>query len=166
MHMPKAYEKKSQAEVCDLFSMRRVVGRSFGVGSSMIPPSEFEKPHKPAKPTDLEQFGMIAYVVAVAVATVAATTLGGALAFSTPELAINIVARVGVSCENLYRVDVAGPRSSGQCPQGALGCSTDGMPKSVNNTVLALGSSVDDFHLGVAARGLGDGRRSPMSKGS
>ena len=38
------------------------------------------------------------------------------------------------------------------------------MPKSVNKTVLALGSRVDDSDAGVAGHGLGDGRMSPMSQ--
>ena len=57
--------------------VRRVVVRSSGRGSSkrawMQPPIVLEQQHKPAKPTVAEQFGMIASVVAVAVASVAAT---------------------------------------------------------------------------------------------
>ena len=38
------------------------------------------------------------------------------------------------------------------------------MPKSVNKTVLAPGSRADASDSGVAAHGLGDNTRSPMSK--
>ena len=38
------------------------------------------------------------------------------------------------------------------------------MPKSVNKTILALGGRADDSDSGVAALGLGDSRRSPISK--
>ena len=42
----------------------------------MKPPSEVEMPHKPAKLPVVEQLGLIAFVVAVAAATVAATAWG------------------------------------------------------------------------------------------
>ena len=114
----------------------------------MKPPSAVEQPDKPAKPTVVEQLGIIAVVGAVAAATVAATALGGALAPSTPELASNLVARVGDSGEKpLSRVDVQGLGSSGQCLRGALGCSTYRMPKSVNASILALGGGAADFRL-------------------
>ena len=45
----------------------------------------------PAKPMVVAHVRMIAYVVAVAVATVAATALGGSLAHSTPELVITLL---------------------------------------------------------------------------
>ena len=38
------------------------------------------------------------------------------------------------------------------------------MPKSVNKTVLAPGGSADDSDSGAAVHGLGDNKRSPMSK--
>ena len=66
------------------------------------PPSEVENPHKPTKPMVVKYLGMIAYVDAVASATVAAPALGGSHAPSTPELAINLVARVGDSGEKPY----------------------------------------------------------------
>ena len=47
---------------------------------------------------------------------------------------------------------------------GALGGLTDRMPKSVNTTILAPSGRADDSDSGVAAHGLGDSRRSPMSK--
>ena len=50
----------------------------------MKPPSEVENPHKPARPTDVEQLGMIVFVPAVAVANVATTALGRALARFDP----------------------------------------------------------------------------------
>ena len=80
----------------------------------MKPPSEVEKPHTPAKPANpmvVEQLGLIAYVVDVAAAADAATALGGSLEPSTPELAINHVARVGVAGEKPSRVDVECLRS-------------------------------------------------------
>ena len=54
---------------------------------------------------------------------------------------------------------MASPRYSGQRPWGALGCSTYGMPKSVNKTVLAPGVRADDAESSVAIRGLVERRR-------
>ena len=65
----------------------------------MKPRSEVDKPHQPANPTVVEQVSLIASVAAVAAATEASTDLGGARAPSTPELAIQIVSRVGASGE-------------------------------------------------------------------
>ncbi len=58
------------------------------------PPSEVEKPRKPAMTTFAGQLGMLAFVVAVASATVAPIVVGGSHVLSTPELPINLVARV------------------------------------------------------------------------
>ena len=117
--------------------------------------------------------------MAVAAATDCATAFGGAVALgakaeaakpqdvlpalSTPEPA-NPDARVSDSGEKPPRVDVAGPRSSGQRPWGARGYSTDGMPKSVNNKVLATGSRDYDSDSGVAVHCLGDSTSRPMAK--
>ena len=79
--------------------------------------------------TVVEQFGMIASVVAVAVATVAARALGGALALFNPRASQQPCCEGGDSGDKASRVDVEGPMYSGQCPCGALGDESDGNAK-------------------------------------
>ena len=168
-------KEKTSEEDARTMIWRRVVARSSGRGSSKKawtkPPSEVVKPRTPAKPRVAEQIGLIASVVANAAATACETAWGGAAttacatalggpAPSTQEPA-NPVLRVSASGEKPPRVDVAGPRSLGQRPWGGPG--SDGRPKSVNQKGLAPGSKADASDSGVAAHGLGDSTRSPMS---
>ena len=150
-------------------SMRRVVVRSSGIGSSkrawMQPPSEVEHPQA-------EQANRLCAITSDCICRCRCNchccnnnTNVGAPAASTPEPAINPGARVGDSSGKPSGADVEGPRYYGQCPWGALGGSTYGMPKSVNKTVLAPGGRAEESDSKAAVSGLGNSKMSPKSQG-